>query len=158
MQVTLGVLCLGLWLVRPSWASCDNKGPTRIFLLAGQSNMVGMAAVEHMKKLLNDTKTHDEYATYWNETSHEWAQRSDVYCKFDDHLGRLQVGFGAPDGRHFGPELGFGWVIGDALCGCDKPIFLLKTAYGGRDLAIDFRPPSSGKGNYSGVHPVHYGW
>jgi hypothetical protein len=49
-------------------------------------------------------------------------------------------------------------VLGDALCGCQKPILLLKTAYGGRDLAIDFRPPSSGKGNYSRVKPMHYGW
>ena len=27
-----------------------------------------------------------------------------------------------------------------------------------RDLAIDFRPPSSGKGDYPNVKPVHYGW
>ena len=25
-------------------------------------------------------------------------------------------------------------------------------------MAVDFRPPSSGKGNYSGVKPMHYGW
>jgi hypothetical protein len=118
-----------------------------------------MASIEHMRKLLNDTKTHDEYLPYWNETSQDWAERDDVYCKFDDQLGKLKVGFGEPaNGGHFGPELGFGWVVGDRLCECDKPIFLLKTAWGGRDLAIDFRPPSSGKGNYSDVHPVHYGW
>lgn len=118
-----------------------------------------MASIEHMRKLLNDTKTRGEYLPYWNETSQDWAERHDVYCKFDDHLGKLKVGFGAPGGGgHFGPELGFGWVVGDSLCGCENPIFLLKTAWGGRDLAIDFRPPSSGKGNYSGVHPVKYGW
>jgi len=38
--------------------------PTKIFLLAGQSNMVGMGSGEHMRKLMNDTKTHDEYSTY----------------------------------------------------------------------------------------------
>ena len=118
-----------------------------------------MASVEHMRKLLNDTETHEEYLPYWNETSGDWAERHDVYCKFNDQHGRLKVGFGAPGhGGHFGPELGLGWVVGDRLCECEKPIFLLKTAYGGRDLAIDFRPPSSGKGDYPGVHPVHYGW
>jgi hypothetical protein len=116
-----------------------------------------MASVDHMRKLLNHTKTHNEYLPYWNETSEDWAERDDVYCKFDDNLGKLKVGFGAP-GHHFGPELGFGWVIGDSLCICEKPIFLLKTAWGGRDLAIDFRPPSSGRGNYEGVPPVYYGW
>jgi hypothetical protein len=49
-------------------------------------------------------------------------------------------------------------VLGDTFCDCQKPILLLKTAYGGRDLAIDFRPPSSGVGNYSGVKPMHFGW
>jgi hypothetical protein len=49
-------------------------------------------------------------------------------------------------------------VLGNSLLGCDKPILLLKTAYGGRNLAVDFRPPSSGKGNYPGIKPIHYGW
>ena len=49
-------------------------------------------------------------------------------------------------------------VLGDSLLGCDEPILLLKTAWGGRNLAFDFRPPSSGKGNYSGIKPMHYGW
>src|SRR6056300_1001239 len=118
-----------------------------------------MASIEHMRKLLDDIDTRDEYQVYWNESSQDWAQRDDVYCKFDDKVGKLQVGFGAPgNGGHLGPELGFGWVIGDHFCDCKKPIFLLKTAWGGRDLAIDFRPPSSGKGNYTDVHPVKYGW
>ena len=160
MDMTRLFVFLGLWLVS-SEAYCDD-GPTKIFLLAGQSNMVGMGSVEHMRKLLNDTKAHNEYSTYWNGTSHDWSKRRDVYCKFRDLLGPLQVGFGAYRGggkpSHFGPELGFGWVVGDAFHECNKPIFLLKTAWGGRDLAIDFRPPSSGKGNYRHVHPVHYGW
>jgi Carbohydrate esterase, sialic acid-specific acetylesterase len=166
------------WLVSfalTCWASfasafenCD--GPTKIFLLAGQSNMVGMGSIEHMRKLLNDTETHEEYATYWNETSHDWAERDDIFVKFNDHIGYLRVGFGAAEDDgffwpelvldgHFGPELGMGWVLGDQMQNCGRrPIFFLKTAYGGRDLAIDFRPPSSGKGNYEGVKPVHYGW
>ena len=129
-----------------------------------------MGSIEHMRKLLNDSETHEEYATYWNETSHDWAERDDIFVKFNDHIGYLRVGFGAAeDDRffwpelvldgHFGPELGMGWVLGDQMQNCGRrPIFFLKTAYGGRDLAIDFRPPSSGKGNYQGVKPVHYGW
>jgi len=150
-------------LVHAGMVNCGT--PTKIFLLAGQSNMVGMGSVEHMRKLLNDTKTHDEYSIYWNETSHDWAEREDAFVKFNDHNGYLKVGFGAQYSdfgsgiEHFGPELGMGWVLGDDILGCKcQPMFFLKTAYGGRDLAIDFRPPSSGKGNYPGVKPVHYGW
>mmetsp|Transcript_2509 Transcript_2509/g.3986 ORF Transcript_2509/g.3986 Transcript_2509/m.3986 type:complete len:82 (-) Transcript_2509:37-282(-) len=40
--------------------------------------------------------------------------------------------------------------LGDNTCNCGPPIFLLKASYGGRNLAIDFRPPTgAGMGNYS---------
>lgn len=156
MIIPLGIVALYFGKFHLSFA-CSKA--TKVFLLAGQSNMVGMASIQHMKKLLNDPATHKEYAPFWDKINKDWAERDDVYCKFNNQLGKLKVGFGAPGhGGHFGPELGFGWVVGDALCRCETPIFLLKTAWGGRDLAIDFRPPSSGKGNYNGIHPVQYGW
>jgi hypothetical protein len=68
-----------------------------------------MASVEHLKKLLNDNQTHDEYAHLWNESSNSWVERNDVYAKFNGHVGKLTVGFGAGVGTHFGTELEFGW-------------------------------------------------
>ena len=69
-----------------------------------------MGSIDHLKILLNDTETHDEFAHFWNETSKSWAERDDVYAKFDDHVGKLTVGFGAPQrGGHLGTELEFGW-------------------------------------------------
>jgi alpha-galactosidase len=50
------------------------------------------------------------------------------------------VGFGAKEDR-IGPELGFGFVIGDAY---EEPVLLIKLAWGGKSLAKDFRPPSAG--------------
>lgn len=52
----------------------------------------------------------------------------------------MTVGYGARDGR-IGPELGFGLVMGDCL---DNQVLLIKVAWGGKSLAKDFRPPSSG--------------
>jgi hypothetical protein len=69
----------------------------------------GMASIEHLQILLNDTKTHDEYAHLWNETTNSWVERPDVYAKFDDHVGKLTVGFGATG--KFGTELEFGWYV-----------------------------------------------
>ena len=40
-----------------------------------------------------------------------------------------------------GPELGFGLVMGDTF---DSQVLLIKVAWGGKSLAKDFRPPSSG--------------
>eukprot|EP00977_Amphora_coffeiformis_P000362 scaffold98_cov172-Amphora_coffeaeformis.AAC.16 len=83
--------------------------------------------------------------------------REDVFIKYDSRSGPLTVGYGA-DKVRFGPELMFGWALGDAFASqADEPIYLIKTAWGGRDLAVNFRPPRSGEGGYSGVRPSQYG-
>jgi Carbohydrate esterase, sialic acid-specific acetylesterase len=148
-------------------SSSSSQPPLKVFLLAGQSNMEGQGSMEHLTELLVDDSTRNEYAHLWDETTQTWAERDDVYCKFENHIGKLSAGYGwrDPDDtelRSIGPELGFGWAVGDAVrCDCDtstKPkILLLKTAWGGKDLAVDFRPPSSGKGNYENVKPLDYG-
>ncbi|MDA1264818.1 MAG: hypothetical protein O2816_07055 [Planctomycetota bacterium] len=69
----------------------------------------------------------------------EWAVRDDVHyhdARISKQGGPLSIG------ATFGPELGFGHVIGDAH---DESVLLIKTAMGNRALAWDFRPPSSGK-------------
>ena len=56
--------------------------------------------------------------------------------------GPLAMGFSVyGDKHHFGPELQFGHVLGDHF---DNQVLLIKTAWGGKSLYKDFRPPSSG--------------
>jgi Carbohydrate esterase, sialic acid-specific acetylesterase len=56
--------------------------------------------------------------------------------------GPLAVGFSVyGDRHHFGPELQFGHILGDHF---ENPVLLVKTAWGGKSLYKDFRPPSSG--------------
>ena len=146
-----------------------HKRPIQIFLLAGQSNMVGMGSIDHLKELIqNDTSTANEYrVTLWDEDTASFKIRDDVLIKYGDNYGNLTVGQGFAGRNSFGPELMFGWVLGDAATnhpGCtttgssSQPILLIKTAYGGRNLAIDFRPPASGEGKFKKVKPIHYGW
>ena len=54
--------------------------------------------------------------------------------------GPLTPSFGASAGS-IGPEYGFGLTVGDAM---DDQVLLIKTAWGGKSLAEDFRPPGSG--------------
>lgn len=54
--------------------------------------------------------------------------------------GKLRVGFGG-DGKKIGPEYAFGLSIAKKI---DGPILLIKTAWGGKSLHYDFRPPSAG--------------
>jgi hypothetical protein len=76
----------------------------------------------------------------------EWVVRDDVQISFKAgdkvRKGGLTVGYtGYGGSSHIGPELGFGFVMGDYLT---EPVLLIKTAWGGKSLFVDFRPPSSG--------------
>src|SRR5213078_2024044 len=53
--------------------------------------------------------------------------------------GNLTVGYGSP--KCIGPELEFGTVVGDHYA---EQVLLIKTAWGGRSLYRDFRPPGAG--------------
>jgi hypothetical protein len=54
--------------------------------------------------------------------------------------GPLSVGFGARP-TAFGPEYAFGLMLEKAL---DQPVLIIKTAWGGKSIHYDFRPPSAG--------------
>jgi hypothetical protein len=80
------------------------------------------------------------------DTNGEWVVRDDVEISFKTNdvvrKGGLTVGYtGYGGSSHIGPELGFGLVMGDLI---DEPVLLIKTAWGGKSLYADFRPPSSG--------------
>jgi hypothetical protein len=76
-----------------------------------------------------------------------WTVRDDVWVRYQRERGPLlrgplSVGFAVYGGsHHFGPELQFGHVVGDHF---PNQVLLIKTAWGGKSLFRDFRPPSSG--------------
>ena len=60
----------------------------------------------------------------------------------DATYGNLSVGYGVRgDRNNIGPEYGFGFGMHTALPG--EKILIIKTAWGGKTIAVDFRPPSS---------------
>jgi hypothetical protein len=128
--------------------------PVRVFILAGQSNMEGHGFVAaeprrnggkgSLEFLVKDAATAQRFAPLV-DTAGQWRTRDDVWITYLDRQGPLTVGYGARQ-ELIGPELGFGWVMGDAL---DEPVLLIKCAWGGKSLAVDFRPPSAGKPAYS---------
>ncbi|MFT4540722.1 MAG: hypothetical protein ACI841_000992 [Planctomycetota bacterium] len=112
----------------------------RIFLLVGQSNMQGKGKVDQLQQLAQAETTRPQYG-HWLDKSGDWATRDDVWMWYLDRMGPLTVGYGSPAEDRFGPELEIGRILGDAY---DDPVLLIKTAWGGKSLALDFRPPSSG--------------
>ncbi len=141
----------------------DPKG-VKVFILAGQSNMVGYGHSEIGKDnkvgapgtlrylALNDSKypefkyhslllNPDDPAKSW------WKMRSDVKlwwrnganAKYGGAIYKGDLGPLTSNGRWFGPEFGFGQILGDYYKNDD--VLLIKPAWGGHNLVSQFRSP-----------------
>jgi len=140
------------------------KKPLKVFILAGQSNMEGHARIETFDYIGDDPATApllkqmrgaDGKPTVCN---HVWI--SYLTGKYDgsangEGTGKLTAGFGArgdkptEDGGKIGPEFLFGLTMDAAL---KEPVLIIKTAWGGRSLSTEFRPPSAGPYEFSEAH------
>lgn len=116
------------------------EGPVKVFVLAGQSNMQGHAALRTLEYLIYNEETAPEYQQ-WKDRWGDWYERKDVWIWTTDgeRYGNLRPGFGQSD-KKIGPELGFGWVIGEAM---KEQVLIIKTCWGGRSVKKDFLPPSA---------------
>jgi alpha-galactosidase len=135
-----------LFTLSSALSAAPANGKLKVFILAGQSNMVGFGQVEGDKPGTMETlveKQPDAYGHLVNEQG-EPVTRDDVWVvnisnKDKAKQGWLTTGFGASDG-HIGPEYGFGFELGDYY---DDPVLLIKCAWGGRSLFHNFLPPSA---------------
>lgn len=125
-------------LVAIAWADAARAEKTaKVFVLAGQSNMEGKAQNSLLESQATDARFKDFWANY--RTGDTWTVRDDVFVTFFGRQGPLTIGYGSPQAT--GPELAFGWVVGEY---CKEPVLLIKTAWGGHSLYKNFRPPSAG--------------
>jgi len=153
--ISVSVLAGQIAPVQPS--KQPRKGPLKVFILAGQSNMQGQGVADLDGKDYNDGKgtlqflmrdsAKAEIFKHLKDDQGRWAVRDDVWVRYqpDDgpvKAGPLTLGFTPYGGQHhFGPELQFGHIMGDYF---ENQVLLIKTAWGGKSLYEDFRPPSSG--------------
>jgi alpha-galactosidase len=139
-----------LWLAVSAAMVPAQTSPVKVFVLAGQSNMEGHGVIAvdpkrnggrgSLEHLVRDAKTATRFK-HLVDAQGKWRTRDDVWVSYLERRGPLTVGYGANPSL-IGPELGFGWVMGDAL---EEPVLLIKCCWGGKSLAVDFRPPSAGK-------------
>jgi alpha-galactosidase len=123
--------------------------PVKVFILVGQSNMEGHGFVPadpnrnkgqgSLEYVAKQPATADAFK-HLLANDGKWAVRDDVWIHYLNRKGKLTAGFGVKEDR-IGPELGFGWVVGEAF---EQPVLLIKLAWGGKSLGKDFRPPSAG--------------
>ena len=122
--------------------------PLKVYLLVGQSNMQGHAAVRTLGHLGMDPKTvpllkaiqHADGSAKVHDQI--WISSTDTTEESGVKEGKLTVGYGA-GGREpkIGPELSFGITMQQHV---GEPILLIKTSWGGKSLNTDFRSPSAG--------------
>ena len=125
------------------------KSPVKVFILAGQSNMEGQGVIAaglnrnegkgSLEYLVKNPATAPRFK-HLVDKSGQWVVRDEVWIWYLDRKGGLTVGYGPRDDK-IGPELQFGHIMGDAFA---NQVLLIKLAWGGKSLAKDFRPPSSG--------------
>ena len=123
-------------------------GPLRVYVLAGQSNMQGHAHARTIDAMRLDADTAALLALMRDEdgaaraSGRTWISVAGEGDGDPPRTGPLTVGFGAArGGPKIGPELTFGLTLERRT---DGPILIVKTAWGGRSLHTDFRPPSAG--------------
>jgi len=127
--------------------------PLQVFILAGQSNMEGHAKIETFDYLGDDPATVSLLKQMRDSDGKprvcEGAWISYFTASSDangEGFGKLTAGYGArrqpdQDGGKIGPEFTFGLTMDAAM---EEPVLIIKTAWGGKSLNTDFRPPSAG--------------
>jgi alpha-galactosidase len=133
-----------------------NAKPLKVFILAGQSNMEGHARIETFDYLGDDPATAPLLKRMrgadGKPATCEGAWISYLTGADQNNFeltGKLTAGYGSrwgldptQPGEKIGPEFTFGITINAAF---DEPVLLIKTAWGGKSLHTDFRPPSAGR-------------
>ena len=142
------ILFLGLVLGISSHAAAK---PLKVFILAGQSNAQGHANFTTFDAMKSSPETAAILADMvdadgtpvvcekvWISSIGSAGEDADGLPR--EQTGKLTAGFGAST-KQIGPEFTLGIYLEKAL---DEPILIIKTAWGGRSIHTDFRPPSAG--------------
>ena len=121
----------------------------RVFILAGQSNMEGAGQIRINPKKENKGAGSLEFLVRSPRTARQlahtvdkdggWVVRDDVWIWYLGRHGGLTAGYGARK-TTIGPEFQFGHVVGRHF---RDPVLSIKTAWGGKSLHKDFRPPTA---------------
>ena len=139
---------LGISLLAFAVTNVDAAKPLKVYVLIGQSNMQGHARVTTFEHVGMDPKTAPLLSEMQSKDGTP-VVCDDVWISYlstgGTKQGKLTAGFGAADDK-IGPEFTFGIYTQKRL---GEPILIIKTAWGGKSLNTDFRPPNAGPYEFS---------
>ena len=134
-------------VLKPNGKPADMTKKVKVFLLLGQSNMVGMGKIKGGEGSLEHAVKEKKKYPYLVDEAGNWLERPDV------RFVRVMQGRGGGGMQQFnnewmtvakcktiGPEFGLAHLVGDAM---DAPVMILKSCIGNRSLSWDLLPPGS---------------
>ena len=133
----------------PDGKPADMSKPVQVYILLGQSNMLGFGHVNAKKGKeegsLVHAVQHKEKYPYLVDDAGNWTERKDVRNVriMGSGTGSMR-GFNNEwmtiKGNNIGPEIGIGHYVGHVT---DAPVLILKSCIGNRSLGWDLLPPGS---------------
>jgi len=160
----IGVSNADTTLPDPDGKVADMSKPVQVYILLGQSNMLGFGKITGGEGSLEEAVKEKKLYPYLIDEAGAWTERKDV-------RNVRVMGSGGPgkarlfnnewmtiSGGKIGPEMGIGHHVGEAV---EAPVMILKSCIGNRGLGWDLLPPGSESFEYTdpkGVTWVHPGY
>lgn len=132
-------------LPRPDGKPADITKPVQVYILLGQSNMLGFGKIAGEDGSLEYAVKEKGLYPYLIDDEGNWTTRQDVRnvrVMGSGKGGARQFNneFLTINGGRIGPEVGIGHYVGEAT---EAPVLLLKSCIGNRSLGWDLLPPGS---------------
>jgi len=122
----------------PDGQPADMQKPVQVYILMGQSNMLGFGNPGKLQGIAA------EKYPYLVDDDGKWTQRKDVRNVFimtsGNKIGKVKENNWLSVVGKFGPEIGIGHHLGEAT---EAPVLILKSCIGNRSLGWDLLPPGS---------------
>lgn len=136
-------------IARTDGRMADMTQPVQVFILLGQSNMVGLGKVSGPDGSLEHAVKQKQKYQYLVDDAGAWVVRNDVrYVQYMSGKGPLRNEWMTITGRTLGPEYGIGHTLGNAI---DAPVLILKCCIGNRALGWDLLPPGTERTEFTAV-------
>ena len=135
-------------LERADGKAADVTKPVQVFILLGQSNMVGLGKVSGPDGSLEFAVKEKKKYPYLVEDDGKWVERKDLrFVQVMQGKGELKNEWMTISGKTMGPEYGLGHPLGNAI---EAPVMVLKSCIGNRSLGWDLLPPGSERFDFEG--------
>ena len=141
-----GITTANADLPDPDGKEADMSKPVQVYILLGQSNMLGFGKIagDQDGRLEHAVKSKGLYP-YLIDDESNWTERKDVrnVRVMGSGTGAMRLSnneFMTIKGRAVGPEIGIGHHVGHVT---EAPVLILKSCIGNRSLSWDLLPPGS---------------